>query len=145
MSEALELEPSHRVLEIGTGSGYQAAVLARLAREVYTIEILEPLGRQASQVFADLGLRNVHARIGDGYKGWAEAAPFDAILVTAAPTRIPEPLIEQLKVGGRMIIPVGDYFQNLMVVSKTEGGVVKQSVLPVRFVPMTGEVEKKQD
>jgi protein-L-isoaspartate(D-aspartate) O-methyltransferase len=143
MTSLLELDDDDTVLEIGTGSGYQAAVLAQLAREVYTIEILEPLARQAERVFADLKLRNVHTRVGDGYQGWPEAAPFDAVIVTAAPRRIPEPLIEQLKIGGRMVIPVGDYFQDLMVVTKTADGVVKKNVLPVRFVPMTGEVEKK--
>jgi len=144
MTSLLELRGDEKVLEIGTGSGYQAAVLARLVREVYTIEILEPLSRRAQRTFQEMGLRNVHARIGDGYQGWPEAAPFDAIVVTAAPEKVPQPLLDQLKVGGRMVIPVGREFQDLQLLTKTAEGVIRKTVLPVRFVPMTGEVEKRQ-
>jgi len=144
MTSLLELRGDEKVLEIGTGSGYQAAVLARLVREVYTIEIIEPLSRRAQKTFQEMGLRNVHARIGDGYQGWPEAAPFDAIVVTAAPEKVPQPLLDQLKVGGRMVIPVGREFQDLQLLTKTAEGVIRKTVLPVRFVPMTGEVEKKQ-
>jgi protein-L-isoaspartate(D-aspartate) O-methyltransferase len=143
MTSLLGLTGGEKVLEIGTGSGYQAAILARLASEVYTIEILAPLGRQAERVLADQGHANVNVRIGDGYAGWPEAAPFDAIIVTAAPPRIPEPLLAQLKVGGRMVIPVGSVFQDLQVITKTADGLEKRNVTPVRFVPMTGEVEKR--
>lgn len=143
MTELLDLTGDERVLEIGTGSGYQAAVLSRVAGEVYTIEILEPLGRQAQRILGELGYKNVHTRIGDGYQGWPEAAPFDAIVVTAAPERIPQPLLDQLKVGGRMVIPVGAFFQDLLVLTKTPNGVDKKNIIPVRFVPMTGEAQKK--
>jgi protein-L-isoaspartate(D-aspartate) O-methyltransferase len=142
MTSLLELDGDEKVLEIGTGSGYQAAVLARLVREVYSVEILRPLGEQARTTLEELGYENVQVRVGDGYKGWPEKAPFDAIIVTAAPERIPEPLIEQLKVGGRLVIPVGNFWQNLLVITKTADGVEKRTVLPVRFVPMTGEVQK---
>jgi len=142
MTSLLELDGDERVLEIGTGSGYQAAVLARLVREVYSVEILRPLGEQARTTLEELGYENVQVRVGDGYKGWPEKAPFDGIIVTAAPERIPEPLIEQLKVGGRLVIPVGNFWQNLLVITKTADGVEKRTVLPVRFVPMTGEVQK---
>ena len=142
MTALAEIDPAEKVLEIGTGSGYQAAVLAELAREVYTIEILEPLGRQAQRTLAELGCANVHTRVGDGYQGWPEAAPFDAIIVTAAPERIPQPLIDQLKIGGKLVIPVGSFFQDLLVLTKTAKGLEKRNVIPVRFVPMTGEVQK---
>ena len=145
MTSLLELDQSDKVLEIGTGSGYQAAVLSRLAGEVFTIEIREPLGRRAEGTLGRLGYGNVHVRIGDGYQGWPEEAPFDAILVTAAPERIPEPLLAQLAVGGKMVIPVGRYFQDLQVITRTPGGYEKDTVLPVRFVPMTGEIEEKKD
>jgi protein-L-isoaspartate(D-aspartate) O-methyltransferase len=144
MTSLLELDGDEKVLEIGTGSGYQAAVLARLVREVYSVEILRPLGEQARTTLEELGYDNVHVRVGDGYKGWPEKAPFDGIIVTAAPERIPEPLIEQLKVGGRLVIPVGNFWQNLLVITKTADGVEKRTVLPVRFVPMTGEVQQKE-
>ena len=140
------LDPSHtdRVLEIGTGSGYQAAVLAGLVKEVYSIEIVEPLARRAATDLKRLGYTNVHVRAGDGYKGWSEAAPFDAIVVTCAPEEVPQPLIEQLKEGGRMIIPVGPlYEQSLHLLRKKDGRIERQTVLPVRFVPMTRKrVEK---
>lgn len=146
MTQLADLGPDDKVLEIGTGSGYQAAVLSRLAREVYSIEILEPLGRRAAGILQRLGYDNVHVRVGDGYGGWPEEAPFDAILVTAAaPDQPPPPLEEQLKVGGRMVIPVGKYFQDLVVLTRTQKGKVSRSVIPVRFVPMTGEIENDPD
>lgn len=144
MSEAMELKPTDRVLEIGTGSGYQAAVLAHLAADVYTIEILEPLGKQAEALLERLGYRNVHVRIGDGYRGWPEAAPFDAIMVTAAPDHVPQPLIDQLREGGRLVLPVGRYNQELIRIRKEGGRTRRETLLPVRFVPMTGEAEKKR-
>jgi protein-L-isoaspartate(D-aspartate) O-methyltransferase len=137
MSQALELKPTDKLLEIGTGSGYQAAVLAELAREVYTIEIVKELADRATRTLGDAGYTNVHVRHGDGYAGWPEQAPFDAIMVTAAPDHVPQPLIDQLAPGGRMIIPVGDYFQELRLIQRTEKGVVERSSLPVRFVPLT--------
>jgi protein-L-isoaspartate(D-aspartate) O-methyltransferase len=145
MTSLLDLHPGQRVLEVGTGSGYQAAVLSRLAGEVYSIEILAPLARRARSTLAELGYRNVHLRIGDGYKGWPDAAPFDGIIVTAAPKRIPEPLIAQLKTGGKMVIPVGDTLQDLLVLTKrADGGVDTSKVMPVLFVPMTGEAQKRK-
>jgi protein-L-isoaspartate(D-aspartate) O-methyltransferase len=143
MTSLLELDGNEKVLEIGTGSGYQAAVLARVARQVYTIEILAPLAERARRSFAELKLTNVTARVGDGYQGWPEQAPFDAIIVTAAPERVPQPLVDQLKVGGRLVIPIGRTFQDLMVLTKTPEGVLKQTILPVRFVPMTGEAQQQ--
>ncbi len=145
MSSALELSGDERVLEIGTGSGYQAAVLAELAREVYTIEIVPELGRQAEQLLRELGYENVHVRIGDGYLGWPEVAPFDAILVTAAPDHVPQPLIDQLTIGGRMILPIGEERQELVLLRRTESGLEREQVLPVRFVPMTGIAEERGD
>jgi len=143
MTEALELGGDERVLEIGTGSGYQAAVLAECAAEVYTIEIVEPLGRRAASVLEELGYDNVHVRIGDGYRGWPEAAPFDAIIVTAAPEHVPQPLVDQLAEGGRMIVPVGGWDQVLVLLERKGGEVTRRSVLPVRFVPMTGEARRR--
>ena len=137
MTQALEVKPTHKVLEIGTGSGYQAAVLGELAAQVYTIEIVGELAERARQTLSDLGYRNVHVRHGDGYAGWPEQAPFDAIMVTAAPDHVPQPLIDQLALGGRMIIPVGTGFQELRLIHKTDKGVVERSILPVRFVPLT--------
>ena len=142
MTSLLELRGSEKVLEIGTGSGYQAAILGKLVRDVYTIEILRPLGEEAQRTLAAQGYRNVHTRIGDGYQGWPEEAPFDAIIVTAAPERIPDPLLEQLRVGGRMVVPVGSFFQDLLLLTKTNDGFERRNVLPVRFVPMTGEVQE---
>lgn len=144
MTEALALKPQDRVLEIGTGSGYQAAVLAGLVKEVYTIEIVEVLGKQAALTLERLNYKNVTTRIGDGYRGWQEAAPFDAIIVTCAPDDVPPPLVEQLAEGGRMIIPVGPEGQpqNLVILRKTNGEIVTQKSLPVVFVPMTGEGKK---
>jgi protein-L-isoaspartate(D-aspartate) O-methyltransferase len=135
MSEALEVGPEHRVLEIGTGSGYQAAVLSRLAREVYTIEIVPELAKQAGARLKPYG--NVQVREGDGYAGWPERAPFDRIMITAAPERIPEPLIDQLAPGGRMVVPVGTDEQWMTVLDKTSRGVVERRTIRVRFVPFT--------
>lgn len=143
MTELMQLKGGEKVLEIGTGSGYQAAVLAEIAKEVYTIEIVEDLGKNAEKLLKGLGYKNIHVKIGDGYRGWPDVAPFDAIIVTAAPDHIPKPLVEQLKVGGRLIIPVGKYYQELKVITKTPKGEEIKSVLPVRFVPMTGEAEEK--
>jgi protein-L-isoaspartate(D-aspartate) O-methyltransferase len=137
MTEELELRKDHKVLEIGTGSGYQAAVLGEVAGQVFTIEIVEELGKQATALLADLGYENVHVRIGDGYLGWPDEAPFDRIMVTAAPDHVPQPLVDQLAVGGRMIIPVGRDYQELVVITKTETGVVQRATIPVRFVPLT--------
>lgn len=144
MTEALGLKGGEKVLEIGTGSGYQAAVLAEIAAEVYTIEIVELLGKQAKATLKAEGYDNVHCRVGDGYKGWPEAAPFDAVIVTAAPPRIPQPLIDQLKEGGRMIVPVGTWYQELVLITKKKGKAEKTRLIPVRFVPMTGEVQKEE-
>jgi protein-L-isoaspartate(D-aspartate) O-methyltransferase len=142
MTETLGLKGGEKVLEVGTGSGYQAAVLARMAGEVYSIEIVAPLAEEARERMARLGYRNVFVRGGDGYKGWPEAAPFDAIIVTAAAPKIPEPLKAQLKDGGRLVIPVGDENQELVVLTRRGGTFEERRVLPVRFVPMTGEVRK---
>jgi protein-L-isoaspartate(D-aspartate) O-methyltransferase len=136
MSQALKVQPENKVLEIGTGSGYQAAVLAELARDVYSIEIVEPLGERARATLTALGYRNVHVRIGDGYRGWPEEAPFDRIIVTAAPVEIPPALVEQLAIGGLMAIPVGDVMQELRILRKTESGLETLETMPVRFVPM---------
>jgi protein-L-isoaspartate(D-aspartate) O-methyltransferase len=140
MTEALGLKGGENVLEIGTGSGYQAAVLSLIAKTVYSIEILAPLAAEARERLARLGYRNVEVRAGDGYQGWPEAAPFDGIVVTAAAPRIPEPLKAQLKDGGRLIIPVGEEFQELIVVTRRGSQYDERRVLPVRFVPMTGKV-----
>lgn len=144
MTEKLAPQPTDRVLEIGTGSGYQAAVLAQLVQEVYTIEIVEPLGRQAREDLARLGYTNVFVRLGDGYQGWPEKAPFDAIIVTCAPDHVPSPLVEQLKDGGRMIIPVGRWTQELVLLRKSGDALAREAVLPVRFVPMTGQAEGRR-
>jgi len=136
MTEAAELKPDDRVLEIGTGSGYQAAVLAEIVKEVYTIEILKPLADSAREKLERLGYRNIKVKWGDGYKGWPEYAPFDAIVVTAAPDSIPQDLIKQLKIGGKMVVPVGSFFQELYLIVRKEKGIEKKALLPVRFVPM---------
>jgi protein-L-isoaspartate(D-aspartate) O-methyltransferase len=144
MTSVLNLEPNDRVLEIGTGSGYQAAVLNEFTPHVYTIEIVRPLAERAMETFAEHGYQTIQVRIGDGYKGWPEAAPFDAIIVTCAPEAIPEPLLEQLKPGGRMIIPVGSEWglQELVLVEKdAQGDIRRRSVMPVRFVPLKREKE----
>ena len=142
MTQGLDVRPEHRVLEIGTGSGYQAAVLAELAREVYTMEIVEPLAESARRSLEELGYRNVHVRAGNGYDGWPEHAPFDRIIVTAAPEEVPPALVEQLSVGGIMAIPVGPgMMQELRILRRTAGGLELLQTLPVRFVPMTGKRE----
>ena len=142
MTQALGLAPSDRVLEIGTGSGYQAAVLGEIVREVYTIEIVPELAASAAKILRELGYENVFVRQGDGYRGWPETAPFYAIIVTAAPRSIPQPLIDQLALDGRMVVPVGDWYQELIIVTKTAEGIVEQKTIPVRFVPMTGEASR---
>ncbi|MEO8191708.1 MAG: protein-L-isoaspartate(D-aspartate) O-methyltransferase [Acidobacteriota bacterium] len=143
MTELLELGPNEKVLEIGTGSGYQSAVLARVAGHVYSIEIIPELALASEQRLTRLGYRNVTVREGDGYRGWPEHAPFDGIIVTAAPERIPQPLLDQLAPNGRMVIPVGGFFQELKVFKKDANGrVTEKDIIPVRFVPMTGEIEK---
>ena len=142
MTEALELKPGDRVLEIGTGSGYQAAVLAELAREVYSIEIVEPLAKEAEARLRRLGYINIHIRCGDGYRGWPKAAPFDAIMVTAAPAHVPAPLLAQLALNGRLVLPVGRFDQDLIRIRRTRTGLKKETLIPVRFVPMTGESER---
>ena len=137
MTEKLRLTPKDRVLEVGTGSGYQAAVLAELVEEVYSIEIIEPLAKRAKATLQRLGSKNVHVKVGDGYQGWAEHAPFDAIIVTCAPDHVPKPLVAQLKEGGRMVIPVGGCgAQELYLLEKRNGELRQSAVLPVQFVPM---------
>jgi protein-L-isoaspartate(D-aspartate) O-methyltransferase len=147
MTEALALDPNSVVLEIGTGSGYQAAVCAEIARQVYSIEIVEPLAKSAAEVLAGLGYHNVHVRAGDGHYGWPEQGPFDAIVGTAAAMEVPTPLLEQLKPGGRMILPVegAHGFQHLILLTKDDQGQVRrEAVMPVRFVPMTGGDRRPQ-
>jgi len=148
MTELVATKPGQRVLEVGTGSGYQAAVLSPLVREIYTIEIIAPLGESARERLARLGYKNVEVRVGDGYHGWPEKAPFDGIVVTAGATHVPPALVEQLKPGGRMVIPLGEssYDQNLVVVHKGKGpGDVRiETIMPVRFVPLTGGPDKQK-
>jgi protein-L-isoaspartate(D-aspartate) O-methyltransferase len=136
MTESLQLKGKEKVLEIGTGSGYQAAILAELSQEVFTVEVYENLGRKARQVLEDLGYHNIKYKIGDGTLGWEEYAPYDAIIVTASPAKTPEPLKEQIKIGGRMVIPVGQTFQNLYLFEKSKQKLKKKKLLPVRFVPL---------
>ena len=142
MTEQLRPKRSDRVLEIGSGSGYQAAILGELVAEVYTIEIVEPLAKSAEATLQRLGYNNVHIKVGDGYKGWPEEAPFDAIIVTCAPEKVPQPLTDQLKDGGRMVIPVGERFAQQLYLLEKKNGQLKESVtLPVRFVPMLREAK----
>jgi protein-L-isoaspartate(D-aspartate) O-methyltransferase len=146
MTEQLQLKRDDRVLEVGTGSGYQAAILAELAKEVYSIEIVEPLAKGAEATLQRLGYKNVRVKDGDGYKGWPEFAPFSAIIVTCAPDHVPQPLVDQLKEGGRMIIPVGPQEEQELYLSEKKNGQLEQrAVLPVRFVPMVGEAQKLPD
>jgi protein-L-isoaspartate(D-aspartate) O-methyltransferase len=144
MTELLELKGEEKVLEIGTGSGYQAAILGELAKEVYTIEIIESLASMAKKRLSEFGYQNIKVKAGDGYLGWPEAAPFDAIILTAAPDHIPRPLIEQLKEGGRMVVPVGTYTQELKKIIKRSGKIETTDIIPVVFVPMTGEGVKEK-
>jgi protein-L-isoaspartate(D-aspartate) O-methyltransferase len=141
MAEVAEIGPGDRVLEIGTGSGYGAAVLGELASEVFSIEILAPLAAEAERTLRRLGCGNVRVRAGDGYRGWPEEAPFDAIVVTAAPPDVPAPLKDQLKIGGHLVCPVGTRYQHLRVVTRTPEGFVEHPLFEVRFVPMTGEAQ----
>ena len=144
MTEQLRPKTSDRVLEIGSGSGYQAAILGELVAEIYTIEIVEPLAKTAGATLQRLGYNNVHIKVGDGYRGWPEEAPFDAIIVTCAPEKVPQPLVDQLKDGGRMVIPVGERFaQQLYLLEKKNGQLKESATLPVRFVPMQREKKKQ--
>jgi protein-L-isoaspartate(D-aspartate) O-methyltransferase len=145
MTEALKLKPNARVLEIGTGSGYQAAVLAEIAKEVYSIEIVPQLAKRAKALLKRLGYKNIFLRTGDGYRGWPKKAPFDAIILTAAPPRIPSPLIKQLAVGGILIAPIGRHYQRLVLLRRNRKGIVQETLLNVRFVPMTGEAQRLPD
>ncbi|MDJ0650326.1 MAG: protein-L-isoaspartate(D-aspartate) O-methyltransferase [Xenococcaceae cyanobacterium MO_188.B19] len=136
MTQAANIAPSDRVLEIGTGCGYQAAILAEIAKQVYSVEIIPQLSQQASQTLSKLGYKNIQFKIGDGYQGWVEHAPYDAIIVTAAPEYIPHALIKQLKINGTMVIPVGKWYQDIVVLTKKENDIVLEKTIPVRFVPM---------
>lgn len=144
MTQSAHLQPTDKVLEVGTGSGYQAAVLAEIVKEVYSIEIIQTLAEEAGERLTGLGYKNVRVRHGDGYRGWPEHGPFDAILITAATPKIPQPLIDQLKEGGRIVLPLGTerFSQDLMVATKTPDGLIKKHITAVVFVPMTGEVRK---
>ena len=149
MTELAEVKKGQKVLEIGTGSGYQAAILAELGTTVYSIEIIESLAEQAKQNLESAGYPGLHLRTGDGYQGWPDAKPFDAIIVTAAPEKVPQPLVDQLKIGGRLVIPVGPpsghySHQELMVITKTKIGAERRTVFPVAFVPMTGKVREEE-
>jgi len=143
MTDLADVRPGQRVLEVGTGSGYQAAVLAAMRAEVYTIEIIPSLAERARRTLDQLGYEGIRYRVGDGYGGWPEAAPFDAVIVTAAPDHVPQPLVDQLAEGGRMIIPVGDVSQTLLRITRTAKGVSTERIVPVRFVPMTGEARDR--
>ena len=143
MTEALDLPAEASVLEIGTGSGYQAAVLAEVAERVYSIEIVPELAARSAQILSELGYDNVQLRQGDGYRGWPEAAPFDGIIVTAAPDHVPPALVEQLAVGARLVIPVGAFAQEMRIITRTESGPISETTIPVRFVPMTGEARER--
>jgi protein-L-isoaspartate(D-aspartate) O-methyltransferase len=144
MTEVLDPKPTDKVYEVGTGSGYQSAILSRLVKEVYTVEIHASLSERATAVHKDLNYTNIHTRVGDGYEGWPKAAPFDAIIVTCAPHRIPQPLIDQLKEGGRMVIPLGDRFtQSVWLVTKKDGKLTRKELKPTLFVPMTGKALKE--
>jgi protein-L-isoaspartate(D-aspartate) O-methyltransferase len=145
MTEALQPKPTDRIYEVGTGSGYQAAILSRLVKDVYSVEIHEPLGQRAAKVLAELKYDNVHTRVGDGYAGWPDEAPFDAVIVTCAPEKIPAPLVEQLREGGRLLIPLGDrYNQSLFIYTKKDGKLdAGKKLKPTLFVPMTGQAQRE--
>lgn len=143
MTETLALQGAKKVLEVGTGSGYQAAVLAEIVPDVFTIEIVEPLAIETTRTLAELGYRNVHTRIGNGYRGWPEEAPFDAIIVTAAPDHVPQPLLDQLAVGGRLILPVGRHYQTLELHRRTAEGYERKVIMFVRFVPLIREGQQE--
>src|SRR4051794_5830786 len=145
MTEALNPKPTDRVYEVGTGSGYQAAILSRLVKDVYSVEIHKPLGERAAEVLKSVGYDNVHTRVGDGYNGWPEAAPFDAVIVTCAPEHVPAPLVEQLKEGGRMVIPLGDRFNQGVYLKVKKNGKLEdvKYLRPTLFVPMTGRAQKE--
>lgn len=146
MTEAIDPQPSDRVLEIGTGSGYQAAVLSPLVQDVYSIEIVESLGRRASRTLKRLGYKNIHTKTGDGYLGWPDAAPFDKIIVTCSPEKVPQPLVDQLRDGGLMIVPVGERYQQVLYLfRKVDGRLKSEALRPTLFVPMTGEAEQQRD
>ena len=146
MTQELDPKPTDRVLEIGTGSGYQAAVLSPLVKDVYSIEIVEPLGKTAAKVLKKLKYKNVHTKIGDGYLGWEEHAPFDKIIVTCSPEKIPQPLVDQLKEGGTIVVPMGErHQQTLYLMEKQDGKMVRKALRPTLFVPMTGEAEDKRE
>ena len=146
MTQAARPKPTSRALDIGTGSGYQAAVLAELCKEVYSIEILKPLADSAQNRLTALGYKNITIRVGDGYRGWPEKAPFDVIIVAAAPDHVPQRLVDQLAPGGRLVIPVGRYFQELQVIEKRQDGTTRREIVaPVMFVPMRGEAEANRD
>jgi protein-L-isoaspartate(D-aspartate) O-methyltransferase len=142
MTEAAEISDNEKVLEIGTGSGYQAAILGQLAKEVYTIEIIPELAERARRTLGELGYQNIRVKTGNGYEGWAEYAPYDGIVVTAAPDEVPKALIAQLAMNGKMVIPVGAGDQEMMIITKTADGIIEKRTIPVRFVPMTGKPEK---
>jgi protein-L-isoaspartate(D-aspartate) O-methyltransferase len=143
MTEALEIKGNEKILEIGTGSGYQAAILSKMVKEVYTIEIVKELYEKTKILFEELGYENIKCKSGDGYNGWHQEAPFDGIIITAAPHKIPEILLAQLKINGKMIVPVGEgWSQELKCIIKTEEGIIIKNLLGVRFVPMTGEIER---
>jgi protein-L-isoaspartate(D-aspartate) O-methyltransferase len=144
MTEVLQGKPTDKIYEVGTGSGYQAAILSRIVRDVYSVEIHKPLSERATKVLKELGYNNVHTRHGDGYAGWPEAAPFDAVIVTCAPEKIPQPLIDQLKEGGRMIIPLGDRFNQVVhLITKKNGKLTDRQLKPTLFVPMTGQAQRE--
>ena len=142
MTETAEISTDAKVLEIGTGCGYQAAILGEIAKQVYSIEIIPELAERARQTLSQLGYKNIEVKTGDGYQGWAEHAPYDAIVVTAAPEKIPQPLIDQLATNGKMVIPVGGWYQDIIVLTKTEDRIIKEKTIPVRFVPMRRKLIK---
>ena len=144
MTQALDPKPTDKIYEVGTGSGYQSAILSQLVKDVYSVEIHKPLSDRATQVLKELGYTNIHTRVGDGYEGWPEAAPFDAIIVTCAPTKVPPPLIEQLKEGGRMVIPIGHRFDQVVhLMIKKDGKLIDKQLRPTLFVPMTGKAQRE--